>query len=90
MVEPIEVPFGLWTQEGSRKHVLHGAQIPHTNGQLLGERACRGHARRHSAVSSTKTAEPIDLPFWLWTRAGQCSTSSIAFALMGGHVGAIW
>jgi len=29
-----------------------------------------GHARRHSAVSCTKMAEPIDLPFELWTRLG--------------------
>ena len=24
MTEPIEVPFGLWTCMGPRKHVLHG------------------------------------------------------------------
>jgi len=23
--EPIEMPFGLWTRVGRRKHVLHGA-----------------------------------------------------------------
>jgi len=38
------------------------------------ERQC---ARRHSAVSCAKTAEPIDLPFGLWTR-----TSSIVFPYM--------
>jgi len=28
-------------------------------------------ARRHSAVSCAKTADPIDLPFGLWTRVGR-------------------
>jgi len=28
------------------------------------------HARRHSAVSCAKMAEPIEMPFGLWTRAG--------------------
>jgi len=27
MVEPIEMPFGLWTQVGPRNHVLHGVHI---------------------------------------------------------------
>jgi len=27
MTEPIEMPFGLWTQVGPRKHVLHGVHI---------------------------------------------------------------
>ena len=26
------------------------------------------HARRHTAVSCTKMAEPIEMPFGLWTR----------------------
>ena len=25
--EPIEMPFGLWTQVGRRKHVLHGGRL---------------------------------------------------------------
>jgi len=25
MAEPIEMPFGLWTWVGPRKHVLHGS-----------------------------------------------------------------
>ena len=29
------------------------------------------HARRYSAVSSAKMAEPIDLPFGLWTRVSR-------------------
>jgi len=27
MSEPIEMPFGLWTRVGPRKHVLHGVHI---------------------------------------------------------------
>ena len=30
--EPIEMSFGLWTRVGQRKHILHGAQIPHAKG----------------------------------------------------------
>jgi len=40
--EPIEMPVGLWTLVGPRKHVLDGAQNPHVKGQLLGERSCPG------------------------------------------------
>jgi len=40
--ELIEVPFGLWTRVGPRKHVLYGAQIPCGKGQLLGERTYPG------------------------------------------------
>jgi len=28
MAEPIEMPFGLWTRVGPRKHVLDGTHIP--------------------------------------------------------------
>jgi len=27
MAKPIEVPFGLWTRVGRRKHVLHGGTL---------------------------------------------------------------
>ena len=62
--EPIEIPFGLWTGMGTRKHVLDGAQIPKAKGQYCGKDML-GHARQHSAVSCAKMAEPIDLPFGL-------------------------
>jgi len=41
-VKKIDILFGLCTWMGPRKHVLDGAQIPHAEGQLLGERTCRG------------------------------------------------
>ena len=43
-VAPIEMPFGLGTQVGSRNHVLDGVQIPSWEGAILrGKRAphCR-------------------------------------------------
>jgi len=52
--------------------------------------------RRHSAVSCAKTAEPIDLPFGLWTLVAEESTSSIVFtrwrhcALPCWYTGATW
>jgi len=35
--EPIQMPFGLYTQVGPNKHALHGVQIPHAKGQFSGE-----------------------------------------------------
>jgi len=38
-VELIDMPLGIWTQVGPRKHVLHGVQIPPYEGAVLkGER----------------------------------------------------
>ena len=41
LFERLQMPFGLRTRVGPRKHVLHGAQIP-IEGQLLGVRTCPG------------------------------------------------
>ena len=30
--EPIEIPFGLWTQVGLRNHILNGVPYPHGKG----------------------------------------------------------
>jgi len=62
--EPIEMLFGSWN------HILHiGIYRSPWEGailrQKLGMPRC---ARRHSAVSYTKMAEPIDFPLGLWTR----------------------
>ena len=67
--EPIEVPFGFWTRVGPRKHVLDGPQIPHVKGQLLGEKTCPA-CLTILCRELCKMAEPIDLPFGLWTQAG--------------------
>jgi len=56
----------------------------------------RQSAPRHSSMSCAKMAQPIDLPFGLWTGTGWGSTSLIVFAsrcqyaLMGGHIAASW
>jgi len=61
-----------------------------------------GHARQHSDVSCAKLAEPIDLPFGLWTRVGRrkhtfelsCQVAPICFhgrARHGRpHIAATW
>jgi len=60
--EPIEMPFGLWTRVGPRKHVLDGVQIVMRRRNFFyGKR----HARA-SVVSCAKTAEP----FRFWARVG--------------------
>jgi len=40
--KPIEMPFGLWTQVGPRKHVLHGGPDPPCEGAIIRERTCLG------------------------------------------------
>jgi len=69
------MPFGLWaqiiSQMGPMNHVLDGGPAGrHWMGQFWGRGAYR-KVWGVSALSSAKTAEPIDLPFALWTRAGR-------------------
>jgi len=40
MAEPTDLPFGLQTRVGPRKHILDGGPDPCVKGQLLGERIC--------------------------------------------------
>jgi len=35
--EPIEMPFGLWAQSGSRNHEFDGVQIPNEKQQFWGK-----------------------------------------------------
>jgi len=44
-----------------------------------------GHARRPSAVSCAKMAEPTEMPFglWTWVGSGKCVLHRV-------HIGAIW
>jgi len=51
---------------GSGEDVLE-VYIPMARSNFEGE----GHARRHSDVSCVRTAEPIEMPFGLWTRMGR-------------------
>jgi len=63
---------------GPSNHVLDvGAPDPHVNGQFVGEE--RWPVVKYSdssAVSCAKTAEPIEMPFWIWTLVGPYSTGS--------------
>ena len=52
-----------------------------------------GHARRHSAASCAKIAEPIDLPFLLWIRVGRRNHKFNRIrqcAVTGGNIGKTW
>ena len=69
MALSIVMPFGSWARTGPRNYELDGVQIPHENGQFWGKGAPIVY--RLSAVSCAAMAEPIDLPFGLWTRVGQ-------------------
>jgi len=63
------MPFGIWTQAGSKNHVLDGVQIALANAQFLGKRTCPGMPD-NTLVSSAKMAEPIEMLFGLWTWLG--------------------
>ena len=55
MTEPIEMPFGKWTQVGARNHVLDGVQIPtHVEGILRGN-----SGQSDSAGGSTGTVQML-------------------------------
>ena len=68
--EPIEMPFELRTQLGRRNRVLDRVQLAPCKGKIFRGKNTPGHARRHSAVSHAKTAEPIVMPFGLLIRVG--------------------
>jgi len=44
---------------------------PSCEGAIITGKDMPGHARRHSALSCAKMAEPIDLQFRLWSRVGK-------------------
>jgi len=67
MAEPIEMLLGLWTWVSPRNHVLDGGpDRPMRSGSFLGERTRRG-VPDDTAMSCAKMAEPIEMPFGLWT-----------------------
>ena len=48
-----------------------GVQIALCEGTIFkGKKYIAGHARPHSTVSCAKIAEPIKMPFGLWTQVG--------------------
>jgi len=80
------MPFGFRFREDSRNHVLDGVQIAPWEGAIL-----RGGNGRpvvqysDTAVSCTKTTEPIEILFGIWTRVGPRK-----HVLGGVHNGATW
>ena len=74
MVAPIEMPFGLKTRVGQRNHELDGDRVhilPWEGAILRGEGASHSKVLGHSVVIFAKNAEPIKMPFGLWTRMGR-------------------
>jgi len=73
MAELIKMSFGLWTLVDPRSHVLDvGPDCPKRRGNFGGEPV---HARRQSAVSCAKMAEPTEMPFGLcglWAQGSMC------------------
>jgi len=54
----------------TRNHVLDRGPDSPWKGTILRGNDTPRHARRHSDVSCAKTAEPVEMPFWLWIRLG--------------------
>ena len=50
---------------GRRNHVLDGVQIPMGRGKFEGGKGRLIVKYRDTSVSCAKTAEPIEMPFWL-------------------------
>jgi len=71
--EPTEMPSGMRTRVGPGNHLLsRGSRSHHGKGQFRRAKgACHCEVYGHSAVICAKTAEPIDMPFGLWTRVGR-------------------
>jgi len=68
--EPIEVPFGLMTRVLPRYHVLDGGPDPQAEA-IYGENlAAHCRVMVHSVVCCAKTAERIDMLFWMKTWVG--------------------
>jgi len=77
--------FWLWTQVGPRNHIL---LVGPDHFMRRGNFYRKEHARAcstNSAMSSAKMAEPIQMPFRLWTRVGPRKC-----ALRGVHTGTTW
>jgi len=65
------MPFGLWARMGPRNHVLDAGPDPPWKGAIWGKGSPTVKYRDFLTVSCAETAEPIDLPFGLWTRVGR-------------------
>jgi len=77
-VELIDMPLGIWTQVGPRKHVLDGVQIPPWEGAVL-----RG--KRESPLWSVATICRVLCKNGIWI-----PLSPRSMCYMWVHVGASW
>jgi len=84
--EAIEMPVGLWIRLGPRNHALDGVQISPCEKAILWGGAANLKVYGPSAVICAKTAEPIEMPFGMWTWVGPIKEARI----MEVHIGATW
>ena len=64
----IQMPIGLWTRLGPRNHVLDGRPDPPCEGAILSRKGAV-HCKA-LCCELCKNGQPIETPFWLWTRVG--------------------
>jgi len=79
------MPFVLRTWVGPRNHVLDGGSHRPMPRAIFRGKDMPGNARWHRAMSCAKMAEPIEIPFGLWTRVGPRQP-----VLGAVHTGATW
>jgi len=69
--EPIEMPFGMWTKMGPRKHVLDGVQIATRDLEIFRvKRVSPEHARACPAVDILKATRQGAAPVRCGCRLG--------------------
>jgi len=85
MAEPMELPFGLRTWVPKEAWVRWGPYLPTYKGNFEGKGASHCKVYGLSSMSCAKMAEPIQLPFWVWTQV-----SSRKRALDWVHVATTW
>jgi len=74
-----------WGLEPKEPYVLDGVRFPHGKGKFWGGRAAHCKVYGRSDMSCAKTAEPIKMPFGIWT-----SVSPRMHILDGVHSDATW
>jgi len=68
--EPIEMLFGLWTQDGPKEPCIRwGSWSPNAQGQFWGGKA-RPIVKYRHLLCCAKTAEPIAMQLWTWDSGG--------------------
>jgi len=68
IAELIDMPFGLWARMGPRNPVLNVVPDPPWEWAVLrGEGTAHCKVQQLSAMSFAKMAEPIVMPFGIWT-----------------------